>query len=151
MIWFTMGVAVGMLLMWGWQHKPKRRPQQVGTPPSKSKTYGHPHAPVPYLKRNLPDAPSGYFWEIRVTPDSSGTPFLHVALINAISGSSVADTKSNLVSRGFNTYAHDYRRYRMISGEIFKNDLMGPLLDWADRQVNKFSDPSTVGEYTVES
>lgn len=144
----TMGIALGAFLVQLGHWSGHRRPR-TATGGVKAQTYGHPHPPVPWVRSHIPDAPTGFFWEVRVERDGSGNPWLHLALISATSGKPVSQMKRDLVRGGYRTYAEDYRRYSILKGDTFKNDLMGPLLDWAQRQVDKYGNHTD--EYAVET
>lgn len=120
-------------------------------PQINSQKYGHPHAPLPYLMRQVPTAPWGYAWEAMVKHDAEGTPFMHLGLMDVAKGELVAEKKKDLINREYWTWAEHYRKYCVMGmdRDTFRNDLIGPMVDWANNQVNKFSRANDVDEYKL--
>lgn len=111
--------------------------------PEKPRHYGHPRPPTTALREELPKPPLGHAWETKVTRDESGEYWLHLGLVNAAIGETVAQTKRSLTRTQFGTWAADYRRWPSIAGDIFNKDLIGPMADWAREAVSKMSGPNT--------
>jgi len=142
----SVGLVIGFLAGKYWKRRRRSTPER---------TYGHPRPPVSRLRSKLPAAPAGHAWEISVVHDRDGTPWLTLALVNAATGSNIGEIEKDLVHGGYpwGTWAACYRNWSGIlfdSDRVKKldNDFLGPMVDWADAQVNKFS-ANQVGEYTI--
>lgn len=112
--------------------------------------YGHPHAPVPYLHKKLPNPPSGYAWEIKVEPNEANRPALMISLIEISTEESVATKCVDLIKVDENQFWADM--YRSDDGRFyFENRFVSPFLSWARRQVNEFTTYESSGEYLMKT
>lgn len=121
-------------------------------PREKELRYGHPEPPVSALRRAIPRAPTGYQWETKVTCDpSTGHYWMHLALVDIATGENYASMKTNLTWGEYWSWAEGYRKYGGfgLDGSTFRNDLIGPVVDWATVTVNKFGPEVT--EYKLGS
>lgn len=142
-------MCVGMACFvkaWKWR-PPKastRVPDHVVAEDIVGEKYGHPKAPVSYLRRKLPSPPPDHGWEIRVVPDENGHLILRLALVDLAQGIDKAWTHANLTVRERwpyddmnHTWAVHYAKYPSIGKDDFKTEVIQPLVDWAQQQVNK--------------
>lgn len=149
-VWFIFGLAVGSGVTWVCTRTPRRKTTE--TPKSQEKTYGHPYPPVSYVREHLLKAPLGHAWEVRIEHDGAGTPFLHVALIDAATGGVTASVKKDVLNETYRPWSERYRKYttdRWHAREVFREDFAGPLQDWATKQVYRVTSSNAVGEYTI--
>lgn len=153
---FYLGIAVGIGLGFvlaaavGLIHKSRKpMPALPLQPHQPENRYGHPHPPVNWLRSHIRQAPLGAAWEIKVHHDDKGQPWLHLSLVDLALGATVASTKRDLVNDKYHTWTSSYRSYPSLKGETFKNDLMGPLLDWAEKTYNEYANKGADGEYSL--
>lgn len=114
--------------------------------------YGHPLPPVSTLRKSLPSPPHSHAWEISVQHVEDGTPFLHLDVVELISGRTVASTRKDLVNGEYWSWARAYRLYttdRWHARTKFRGEFIGPLTDWAVGQVNRLDRSNALGEYTI--
>lgn len=142
-----MGIPVGYVL--------GRRSRRVHIPamdrrPDEER-FGHPKPPLKTLRDQLPDAPSGCAWESAVKFDDRGEAHLHLSLVEVATERTVASTKSSLVRGKYGRlYSEEYRKYRTLRADTF-NELIGPLVDWATCQVNKYANAGKTYGYRMEA
>lgn len=151
---FVVVVAVTAIGLWvraKWHRPvPESKPQPL--------LYGHPCPPAESLRGKLPTAPEGHVWEIKVISDESsghGHLWMHLTLVQVATEQNVDTTKTDLTVHRKHiypdmnkTWADEYRRYPSLAKEAFWKDLIGPLVDWAQLTVNKFS-PGITYEYKL--
>lgn len=151
---FCVGFPAGVLTLLTVQRLRLRTGKAV--PPSAviEDTYGHPLPPVSTLREALPAPPNGHAWEICIQHDGDGTPFLHLGIVELVTGDSAGGTKKDLVNARYSTWASSYRLFTRDDEyvcEIFRRDFIGPLTDWATGQVNRLDHANDVGVYTISS
>lgn len=164
---------VGMWVPQSWRKKSQGSPAK---PEVAYETYGHPLPPIPELDKALPDPPDNHAWEVVVVPvelkehhggagDASnfsivGSLALECRLINLLAPDEqrVVDTKRidliwNCWYDGFAkglTWASFYRnRNELQSRELFREDLIGPIIDWAHAHADRMRSYSA-GEYLIK-
>lgn len=150
MIEFLIGAVVGALLMAAVDRLRKRRPRQRKVDEN---WYGHPRPPIATLRERLPDPPQNHVWEVKVQHAKDGNPFLHLTLVNILTGANVAATKADLVRGGYpwDTWAAYYRNWSSAGPRLlaFDNKIIGPITDWAVGQVNKVAHANASGGYSM--
>lgn len=154
LVWMAVGVGLSIIVVtvvYLIDQRRKLKPPLLLQPqPHKAENrYGHPHPPVNWLRSHIRQAPLGAAWEIKVHHDDKGQPWLHLSLVDLALGATVASTKRDLVNDKYHTWTSSYRSYPSIKGHTFQNDLMGPLLDWAEKTYNEYTNKGADGEYSL--
>lgn len=152
LIGLSIGVPLGstapIIFRWWQRRTPKVRSA------ADERRYGHPLPPVSTLRKLLPSPPHSHAWEISVQHVEDGTPFLHLDVVELISGKTVGSTRKDLVNDQYRSWARAYRLYtvdRWQARAKFRDEFIGPLTDWAVGQVNRLDRSNALGEYTISS
>ncbi len=124
--------------------------REPNTPDEGYQKYGHPHAPVPALHKKLPKPPEGFAWEIKVEPGESERPTLILDLVNIGTGETVDSKRRDLILKAKGYYWAEVYRITTVAGWHFDTDLIGPFIDWAQKQVDKHTTYTTPGEYLMK-
>ncbi|QRY51804.1 hypothetical protein [Mycolicibacterium septicum] len=147
---FLLGLIIGAVVTALVMRQKKPAPTAIAPEPRKENLYGHPWPPVSSLRKKLPTPLAGHAWETVVTADRDGRNILTLTLLNLATESKVATRRVDLTHRKYGkTYAQEYRDYPILKKDTFNNDLIGPVVDWAQAAVNKFSNAGQVVDYQL--
>lgn len=100
-------------------------------------TYGHPHHPDAYLAKQLPKAPDGYLWEVKIAPGASGNPALQLDLVRLTDGEHTLIGEIDLTIQWrcgtySTTWQEKYSGYSDKSNdELFREAVICPLVSKA--------------------
>jgi hypothetical protein len=133
LVGMILGTCVGFVCGLLWVQRP------AVSSPEEGEHYGHPYAPVSYLRQRIASLPPNYAWEMVVTLNENGHHYLDVGLMDLRNGKELAGLSTDLTynaNQDF-TWRECYRRYSSIDRSMFRNDLVGPILSWAEIRVNK--------------
>lgn len=139
------GLIIGLVAGIGvseWRHRIKPR---VSPKPAEEHKFGHRWPPVSTLRRQLPDAPSGCAWEIKVTTNERGHNLMHLTLVDVASEKDVATKDVNLTwnTQYGQTWAQCYRKWSPSIKGDFDSAIIGTLVDFAYAEVYKRQSGST--------
>lgn len=137
------GVTIGKVLARIRHRAPKPRKEAP-------QYHGHHWAPVPTLRKQLPTPPDSCAWEIKVDSDSCGDEYMHLSLVSVIDESVIAKSTVDLTvsRRTGKTFADGYLRWSSLMEETFQSEIIGPLVDFANREVRKRR-PEPTSEYSM--